>query len=143
MDCPNHIRRTKCSIKKRIIVRWSVWSMFGWTNIHPVKNGLNGHIFIGLIIYMAEKLVLTCLLINDQSVLILCYSTYCGHEICETASVYSFYLQDKLVLYNTLVQVSFLHNISLFACCNLKKRVNNIVQNQIFEKGPKTILILW
>ena len=40
LDCPNHIRRTKCSMKKRIIVRRSVRSMFGRTNIRPVKNGL-------------------------------------------------------------------------------------------------------
>ena len=33
-------RRTKSSIKKRIIVRRSVQSMFGQTNIRPVKNGL-------------------------------------------------------------------------------------------------------
>ena len=39
LDCPNHIRRSKCSIKKRIIVRRSVRSMFGRTNIRPVKNG--------------------------------------------------------------------------------------------------------
>ena len=39
LDCPNHIRRTKSSIKKRIIVRRSVRSMFGRTNIRPVKNG--------------------------------------------------------------------------------------------------------
>ena len=36
----NHIRRSKTSIKKRIIVRRSVRSMFGRTNIRPVKNGL-------------------------------------------------------------------------------------------------------
>ena len=41
LDCPNYIRRTKSSIKKRIIVHWSVWSIFGRTNIRPVKNGLN------------------------------------------------------------------------------------------------------
>ena len=34
-------RRTKSSIKKQIIVRRSVRSMFGRTNICPVKNGLN------------------------------------------------------------------------------------------------------
>ena len=47
MDCPNHIRRTKCSIKKRIIVRRSVRSMFGGTNIRPVKNGLNEQFCVG------------------------------------------------------------------------------------------------
>ena len=40
LDCQNHIRQTKSSIKKRIIVCWSVRSMFRWTNIRPVKNGL-------------------------------------------------------------------------------------------------------
>ena len=42
LDCPNHVRRTKSSIKKRIIVRRSVRSMFGRTNIRSVKNGLKG-----------------------------------------------------------------------------------------------------
>ena len=42
LDCSNHIRRTKSSIKKRIIVCRSVRSMFGRTNIHPVKNRLKG-----------------------------------------------------------------------------------------------------
>ena len=40
-NCPNHVQRTKSSIKKRIILRRSVRSMFGRTNIRPVRNGLN------------------------------------------------------------------------------------------------------
>ena len=33
-------RKNKSSVKKQIIVRRSVWSMFGQTNICPVKNRL-------------------------------------------------------------------------------------------------------
>ena len=40
LDSLNHIRRTKSSIKKRIIVCQSVWSMFGEQTCAPVKNGL-------------------------------------------------------------------------------------------------------
>ena len=40
MDCPNHIRWTKSSIKKRIIVRQSVWSMFGEQTFTQLRTGL-------------------------------------------------------------------------------------------------------
>ena len=40
MDCPNHIRRTKSSIKKRIIVRRSVRSMFGEQTFTQLRTGL-------------------------------------------------------------------------------------------------------
>ena len=39
-NCPNHVRRTKCSIKKRIIVHRTVRSMYGEQTVRPVKNGL-------------------------------------------------------------------------------------------------------
>ena len=39
-NCPNHVRRTKSSIKKRIIVRRSVRSIFGEQTVRPIKNGL-------------------------------------------------------------------------------------------------------
>ena len=40
-NCPNHVRRTKSSVKKRIIVRRTVRSMFGEQTIRPIiKNGL-------------------------------------------------------------------------------------------------------
>ena len=38
-DCPNHIRRTKSSIKKRIIVRQSVQSMFGEQTFTQLRTG--------------------------------------------------------------------------------------------------------
>ena len=40
-NCPNHVRRTKSSVKKRIIVRRTVRSMFGEQTVRPIKNGLN------------------------------------------------------------------------------------------------------
>ena len=40
MDCPNHIRRTKSSVKKRIIVRRSVRSMFGEQTFAQLRTGL-------------------------------------------------------------------------------------------------------
>ena len=40
MDCPNHIRRTKSSIKKRIMVRRSVRSMFGEQTFAQLRTGL-------------------------------------------------------------------------------------------------------
>ena len=40
-NCLNHVRRTKGSIKKRIIVRRTVRSMFGEQTVRPIKNGLN------------------------------------------------------------------------------------------------------
>ena len=39
-NCPNHVRRTKSTIKKRIIVRRTVRSMFGEQTVRPIKNGL-------------------------------------------------------------------------------------------------------
>ena len=39
-NCPKHAGRTKSSIKKRIIVRRTVRSMFGEQTVRPVKNGL-------------------------------------------------------------------------------------------------------
>ena len=39
-NCLNYIRRTKSSIMKRIIVRWTVRSMFGKQTLRPIKNGL-------------------------------------------------------------------------------------------------------
>ena len=39
LDCPNHIRRTKRSIKKRIIVRRSVRSMFGEQTFAQLRTG--------------------------------------------------------------------------------------------------------
>ena len=39
-NCPNHVRRTKSSIKKRIIVRRTVRSIFGEQTLRPIKNGL-------------------------------------------------------------------------------------------------------
>ena len=39
MDCPNHIWRTKSSIKKRIIVRRSVRSMFGEQTFAQLRTG--------------------------------------------------------------------------------------------------------
>ena len=39
MDCPNHIRRTKSSIKKRIIVRRTVRSMFGEQTFAQLRTG--------------------------------------------------------------------------------------------------------
>ena len=38
-DCPNHIRRTKSSVKKRIIVRRSVRSMFGEQTLAQLRRG--------------------------------------------------------------------------------------------------------
>ena len=40
LDCPNYIRRTKSSIKKRIIVRRSVPSMFGEQTFAQLTTGL-------------------------------------------------------------------------------------------------------
>ena len=37
-DCPSHVRRTKSSIKKRIIVRRTVRSMFGKKQQHKLDN---------------------------------------------------------------------------------------------------------
>ena len=39
-NCPNPVQRTKCSIKKRIIVRRTVRSMIGEQTVRPVENGL-------------------------------------------------------------------------------------------------------
>ena len=39
MDCPNHIRRIKSSIKKRIIVRRIVRSMFGEQTFTQLRTG--------------------------------------------------------------------------------------------------------
>ena len=41
-NCPNHVRRTKSSIKKRIIVRRSVWSMFGEQTFAQLRTGFMG-----------------------------------------------------------------------------------------------------
>ena len=41
LDCPNHVRRTKSSIKKRIIVRRTVRSMFGEQTFAQLRTGLN------------------------------------------------------------------------------------------------------
>ena len=41
MDCPNHVRRTKSSIKKRIIVRRSVRSMFGEQTFDQLRTGFS------------------------------------------------------------------------------------------------------
>ena len=38
--CPNHVRRTTSSIKKRSKVRRILRTMFGEANVHPFKNGL-------------------------------------------------------------------------------------------------------
>ena len=38
-NSPNHVRRTKSSIKKRIIVRGTVRGMFGEQTLRPIKNG--------------------------------------------------------------------------------------------------------
>ena len=46
-NCPSHVRRTKGSIKKRIIVRRTVRSMFGEQTVRPIKNGLNYYIIQG------------------------------------------------------------------------------------------------
>ena len=40
MDCPNHIQRTKSSIKKWIIVRRDVRSMFGEQTFAQLRTGL-------------------------------------------------------------------------------------------------------
>ena len=40
-NCPKHVRRTKSSIKKRIIVHRTVRSMLGEQTLRPVKNVLN------------------------------------------------------------------------------------------------------
>ena len=40
-NCPNHVRRSKSSIKNRIVVRRTVRSMFGEQTVRPFKNGLN------------------------------------------------------------------------------------------------------
>ena len=39
-NCPNHVRRTKISIKKRIIVRRSVRSMLGEQTLAQLRTGL-------------------------------------------------------------------------------------------------------
>ena len=39
-NCPNHVRRTKRSIKKQIIVRGIARSMIGEQTVCPIKNGL-------------------------------------------------------------------------------------------------------
>ena len=39
-NCPNHVRRTKCSVKKRIIVRRTVRSMFGEQTFAQLRTGL-------------------------------------------------------------------------------------------------------
>ena len=39
-NCPNHVQRTKSSIKKRIIGHRTVRSMFGEQTLRPIKNGL-------------------------------------------------------------------------------------------------------
>ena len=38
-NCPNHVRQTKSSIKKWIIVRWTVWSMFGKQKFAQLRTG--------------------------------------------------------------------------------------------------------
>ena len=40
-NCPNHVQRTKSSIKKRIIVRRTVRSMFGEQTFAQLRKGLN------------------------------------------------------------------------------------------------------
>ena len=40
LDCPNHVRRTKSSIKKRIIVRRTVRSMFSEQTFAQLRTGL-------------------------------------------------------------------------------------------------------
>ena len=40
-NCRNHVRRSKSSVKDRIIVRRTVRSMFGEQTVCPVKKGLN------------------------------------------------------------------------------------------------------
>ena len=39
-NCLNYVRWSKSSIKKRIIVCWTDWSMFGEQTLRPVKNEL-------------------------------------------------------------------------------------------------------
>ena len=41
-NCPNHVQKTKSSIKKRIIVRRTVRSIFGEQTVRPIKNGFHG-----------------------------------------------------------------------------------------------------
>ena len=41
-NCPNHVRRTMSSIKKRSKVRRILQTMFGEANVRPVKNGIKG-----------------------------------------------------------------------------------------------------
>ena len=43
-NCPNHVRRTKSSIKKRIIVRWTVRSMFGEQTFAQLRTGFRAKI---------------------------------------------------------------------------------------------------
>ena len=40
-NCPNHVRRTMSSVKKRGKVRRILRTTFGEGNVRPVKNGLN------------------------------------------------------------------------------------------------------
>ena len=47
MNCPNHIRRTKSSIKKRIIVRRSVRSMFGEQTFAQLRTGFTRALPLG------------------------------------------------------------------------------------------------
>ena len=43
-NCPNHVRRAKSSIKKRIIVRRTVRNMFGEKTVRPLENELKGQV---------------------------------------------------------------------------------------------------
>ncbi len=40
LNCPSHVRQTKSSIKKRIIVHRTVWSMFGEQTFAQLRMGL-------------------------------------------------------------------------------------------------------
>ena len=42
LNCPNHVWQTKSSIKKQVIVRRTVQSMFSQQTLRPVKNWLKG-----------------------------------------------------------------------------------------------------
>ena len=43
LNCPNYVRRIKSSIKKQIIVRQTVWSMFGEQTFAQLRTGfING-----------------------------------------------------------------------------------------------------
>ena len=40
LNCPNHVQWSKSSIKKQIIVCWTVWSIFDKQTVHPLKSRL-------------------------------------------------------------------------------------------------------